>query len=108
MGNIFTVFLSTTVDYFTGSLTAMLGEKIFPPYDSTKPKYLMLFEGLLQFAGVTITADYISSLLTPTGSYSTDMLGMVGIMYFVFLFSPNMKAKLAATHATTKEVLGIN
>lgn len=107
MGNIASVFVSVSVDYLSGSITAMLSEKIFPKYDATKPKYISLFEGITQLTGSVITVDFLSSLLTPSGAKGTDMLGMVGMMYFVFLFSPNMKAKLASVHATTKEITGL-
>ena len=108
MGNIASVFFSVSIDYITGSLVAMTGEKIFGLFDATKKKYLMVAEGLTQLTFSVIAADWLSSLLTPAGSGTTDMLGMVAIMSFIFLYSPNMKARLTATHATTKQVIGMN
>ncbi len=109
MGNILNVAISLGIDYLTGSITAMLYDGfLFRAYDASKPKYIQVSEGLLQLTATVLTADYLSTLLTPSTFQGTDIIGMVGIIYFAFLFSPNMIAKLQATHTQTKQVLGFS
>ena len=106
MGNLVSVTLSVGIDFIVGSLTAMVWEKIFNPYDATQQTYISAAEGILQMGASVSTAQLLSGMLTPSGGVVAEVMGFVGIMNFIFLFSPNMVAKLCATHATSVAVLG--
>lgn len=106
MGGILSSFVGIGVDYLAGSITACTWEWVFNPYDPSKSTFLSVFEGLLQLTASVSTGFWLSGLLTPEGAVSN--LGMVAIMYFIFSYSPNMRAKLQAGHTTTKTTLAFN
>jgi hypothetical protein len=107
MGSIVSITISLGVDYLTGSLTAMVWEKVFNPYDASKGKFMQVSEGLLQLSATVTTSDYLRTLITPkTIGDAPDLVGMVAVLYFALLFSPNMVAKLRATHIDITQVLG--
>lgn len=103
MGNLLSTLVAGGVDYLAGSLTAMVWERIMHPYDPSKHKFISVLEGVFQFAATITTSDLISNVLTPAGANST--IGMVGVMFFALIYSPNMLAKLGAGHNTLKQIL---
>lgn len=103
MGNLLSTLVAGSIDYLSGSLTAMIWERIMHPYDQNKHKFISVLEGIFQFAATVTTADLISNVLTPAGT--NNNLGMVGIMFFALIYSPNMLAKLGAGHNTLKQIL---
>ncbi len=106
MGGILSTFVGVSVDYLIGSLTACIWEWVFNPYDSSKSTLFSVLEGLLQLTASVSTAYWFTGLLTPNGASSN--LGMVAVIYFTFMYSPNMRAKLNAGHQTTKTTLAFN
>lgn len=105
MGNIFAVTISAGLDYFAGSITAMIWEWIFHPYDPTRGRLMNTIEGLIQLGAICSTAPYVLSLITPAEINKEVSLGLIGLMYFSFLYSPNMRAKLQNAHTMTREAL---
>ncbi len=105
MGNIFTITISALLDYVAGSVTSMLWEWIFPQYESGGSRIMTTIEGLLQLGASVATAPYLLSILTPASFGRDTTIGLIGVMYFVMLFSPNMIAKLSNAHTTMSDVL---
>ena len=109
MGNVLGITVSGGIDYLAGSLTAMLWEWAFPDYKaSSTSKFMNLIEGLLQLAATITTASYAVGLLTPSGFVKDRTTGMIGVMFFAFMYSVNMRAKLQSMHVTLRDVLLFN
>ena len=106
MGNLFSIFISATVDYGSAALSAMLWEHIFLPYDPKKSKFISVIEGLLQLSATIVSTGWISSVITPAGT--TNTMGMVLVMFFGMMLQPNMIAKLNAGYLSSKNILGFN
>jgi len=105
MGNIVSITVSATIDYFAGSITGMLWEWVFPMYNQSSGRVLNLITGLLQMGATVTTASYAASLLTPANFSKDNTIGMIGVVFFAFMFSPNMMAKLRSTHNQIKSLL---
>lgn len=108
MGNVLGITVSGGIDYLAGSLTAMLWEWAFRPFDPANGKFMNLLEGLLQLAATITTASYSVSLLTPSGFVKDKTTGMIGVMFFALMYSVNLRAKLQSMHVTLRDVLLFN
>lgn len=109
MGGIFSIFVSSGIDYLAGSLTAMLWEWAFKPFDpSSNEKFMDLLTGLLQLSATVTTASYAVGILTPSGFIKDRTTGMIGVLFFAFMYSVNMRAKLQSMHVTLRDVLMFN
>lgn len=109
MGGIFSIFVSSGIDYLAGSLTAMLWEWAFHPFDpSSDEKFMNLLTALLQLSATVTTASYTVGILTPSGFIKDRTTGMVGVLFFAFMYSVNMRAKLQSMHTTLRDVLLFN
>lgn len=108
MGNLFTKALVVTIDYFAGSITSAIWEWIFPQYSATTGKMKSTFEGLLQLGATALTAPYLLNLLTPASLLGASDSGLVLVMFFAIMYSPNMMAKLQSAHNYAKSVTLFN
>jgi hypothetical protein len=105
MGNIVGITVSASIDYLAGSLTSMLWEWIFSKYDPTQSKAMNLLQGILQLGATVTTSSLAVSLLTPSYIEKDNTIGMIGVMFFSLMYSPNMRLKLQSAHATLREIL---
>ncbi len=108
MGNIVSLTVSVAVDYLGGSLSAMLWEYIFQPYNATANKFYNIGMGLLQMAATIGSCTLLTSFLTPAGYSKDSTIGLIGVILFAFSYSPNMRAKLQTGHTTLREILLFN
>lgn len=103
MGGVVSLTISAGIDYLAGSLTAMLWEWIFNKYSPDTPKYRNLIEGLLQMGATIATSNLFASVLTPNSFAKDSTIGMIGVIFFAFMYSPNMRAKLQSMHVTVRD-----
>lgn len=109
MGGVISLSVSCGIDYFAGSLTAMLWEWAFKPYQpDSDSKFMNLLTGLLQLSATVTTASYAVGILTPSGFVKDRTMGMIGVMFFALMYSVNMRAKLQSMHVTLRDVLLFN
>lgn len=104
MGNIFTMFISLGIDWLSSSLTANIWEWIFNKYDPTTSKVITIIEGLFQLTAEVITSTFILNLITPNNFQKDNTVGLVVVLSFMIMYSPNMRAKLQVTHSTMKQM----
>jgi len=93
MGGIITTFVGISIDAIVGTASGVLSEYIFSREGSIGNPWISAFEGLLQLTTEVLVAGELSSILTPT-SYGRPY-GVVLMMYFALMASPNMRGKIS-------------
>ena len=98
MGSIVSITVSVFIDWLAGSITAGVYEYVFSPYSSSTSKTKTIIEGITQMGVTVATAPYLMDLLTPSMFEKSTSIGLIGVLFFAFMYSNNMMAKLRTAH----------
>lgn len=102
MGNVFGATISVMIDWLAGSVSATIWEWVFQPYQPGAGKAKTFLEGSLQLGALIVTVPYMVDLLTPGGIETSNSIGLVGALFFAFMYSDNLMAKLKSSQAFAK------